>query len=385
MKKSRLPFLAVFCGALALAPLASLEAGHWLQDSVFGEDVPRLSPAEMAAAKGGVGMTVIKPRPSQRHYIDNPRLIADVFNHQNQGRTTLYLHHGTSKTGSRRVPTPAPGYAGRLESRFKHLGGTEDLVIKYFDKADRVLKVTRVVPAQKMDTSVRLLRLVVHNVKTTINETTVAGSVIARAVDSQSANRNLAISDNIDLILSQCPRGRRTQFQLLGKDHGPPLHTINTGTANCASLASVGAGISYAIPPGGTEKQLIFSTAAQNCMQELLNGAEQDDPNHESYHVYIVKDLINTLNGFHSVPAVGAVIKEAEFGRAPSWVASLLLHEVAHGFEIGDLADSNARCQGATAGERALMCEGSLAGTRLSTAECDKLHTVHNTVFLDHN
>jgi hypothetical protein len=237
-----------------------------------------------------------------------------------------------------------------------------------------------VVPAQKMASSVRLLRLVVHNVKTTLNETTVGGDVIAGAVDSQSANRNVALAESIDLILSQCPRGRRTQFQLTGQDNGEDLHTIDTGTANCASLED---DIYYGTPPrGGKDKVNYRNDAALNCMAELLAGAEEVDLNHESFHVYIVKDLEPILNGFISSLAQGVVIREAEFNAAPSRVARLLLHEMGHGFNMGDRPTNE--CWVTPASGNPVMCSES-PGTDLSVAECEKFYTGHPTIFRDHN
>ncbi len=376
MKKQRLPFLAVFCGALALAPLTYPQTGNWLEGDVFGEGVPAMSQAEMAMSRGGVGLTVTKPRASQTHYINNPRFIADVFNYQSQGQTTLYLHHGTSKTGSRSVTTAAPGYAGHIESRFKHLGGTADLVVKYYDTSSRALKVARVLPAQKMHGSVKLRRLVVHNVRTTLNQTSVNGSVIARIVDSQIANQDLTVSDSIDAILAQCPRRRRTQFQLSGMDNGVSLHTINTGTSHCAHLEDH---ITY---NSTTFSQL--DAVAQACMQELFLGALAMDPTYESYHIYVVKDLIPVLHGFSSSLAQGAVIRESDFSDSPWWRATVVLHEIGHGTGLAHRPTNDPECQSTNPHERAVMCVGSTAGKLLSTQECDAFY--NNLEWLeDHN
>lgn len=340
-----------------LAPLSGLASG-------FGVGAQPLSEAEMAASRGGVGVSVVTPAPNTVHYVHNPQLDADVFNYQGQTQTTLYLHHGTSKTGSRTVATPAPGYSGKLQSRFMLNEGVDDLVIKFYDVETGTMKVAKQVASQLLHPDVKLRKVVFHNVETNSNQTNVGRSTLAAAVDGRNFNQALSVSDSVDAILAQCPNNQRVQFTLGGQDSSGSVHEVQTGTNNCANLQ-----LHITVDP--RNQDVVLDPTAQACMQELENARVAADPGNDDFHIFIVKDLVGGLGGFLEGDILeGAVIREEEFSQDPWWVATIILHEIGHGFGMSHRAAADADCQSVLPHQRALMCEGSQAGKLLSAAEC---------------
>lgn len=340
-------------------------------DATFTQESIEMSAAQLSETRGGVGVTITTPNPTTAHYVQNPQLNAQVFNYQGQSTTTLYLHHGAAKTGVRSVATPAPGYTGTLQSRFMLNPGVNDLVVKYYDTANGAVTVSQVVDDQVLHPSVKLHKLIVHNVQTNSNSTNVARSIIARAVDTQTYDQSLPVSDSIDTILAGCAANNRTQFTLGGLDSAGTLHKITTGTNNCANLAD-----HITTPLINGEVEIVHDATSTACMQELFNASIAMDPLHENYHIFIVDDLPGGLSGFSDITAQGAVIRKAAFDLDPERVAIIMLHEIGHGMGRDHLGNTNPLCLGADYHLRNLMCQGSIAGKLMSVGDCDAFFNV---------
>lgn len=332
-----------------------------------------LTPAELEATRGGVVTAVNYPPANLVTYTQNVGLDADVANGLGQTTTTLYLHHGTTKTGYRSVATPAPGYQGSIQTRFSLLGGAaKDLVIKYVDPNDGQSYVSQVVPGQDLHTSVRLRKLVFHNVKTSSNQTSIGTTAINNVVESRSWTWNLSTVASMDAILATCAQNKRTQVGFLGNDSPMVLHTINTGTNNCAQLQNH-------IEFNEEIQDIELDATALACMDELNAARAALDPGNEGVHYFFVKDLPGGLKGFASADAQGIVIQEAEMSEDAWWIASLFTHELGHAL---GLSHTNVGCNG-TPDQRNVMCPGSAAGKLLTAAQCDTIYDVPGLV--DHN
>lgn len=330
-----------------------------------------LTPVELEATRGGVVTAVNYPPANLVTYTQNVGLDADVANGLGQTTTTLYLHHGTTKTGYRTVATPAPGYEGSIQTRFSLLGGAaKDLVIKYVDPSNGQSYVSQIVPGQDLHTSVRLRKLVFHNVKTNSNQTNVPAATISNVVESRAWNWNLSTVASMDAILATCPQNTRTQVGFLGNDSPSILHTINTGTNNCAQLQNH---LEY----NPVTEDVELDATGLACMAELNAG--RADPGNNAVHVFFVKDLAGGLKGFSSADAQGIVIQEAEMSEDAWWVASLLTHELGHAL---GLPHTNVGCNG-TPELRNVMCPGSAAGKLLTLDQCEDIYDVLGLV--DHN
>lgn len=374
------PWSSTLTTSLLLASLTLVGCAPEGSNAGFAAGATPLTVAEMRAARGGVLLTVIKPTANKTHYIDNPRFVADVHNALGNPQTKLYLYHGTSKTGHRSVATPAPSYRGHIESRFKHLGGSADLVIKYNDPESGTQQVSYVVHNQRMGGGVKLRRLWIHNVTAGSRITNVAGATAARVIDSQTYDATSTPPDTVDLILAQCRRrspSRRTQFQLTGLDNGKLLHRIVA--PSCATLAS-----DVAADPkdlDGDGEYIEFDGNSEACMAELMAGALEVDPMAAHTHVYVVEALPQGMGGFSHSSAGGAVISEPEFSNPT--LPALLVHEIAHGFGIGHRHNlpsgaADPECQASLSHEdRAVMCTND-PGLILSDAECDDLYFAIN-------
>lgn len=363
--------IAATLGAATLTLVA-----HRAPEEGFGGDARPLTDAEMASSTGGVAVTVIKPTPTKLHYVQNPQLDIDVINGQNQSTSWVYLYHGTSKTGSRSIPTPAPQYEGSLQSRFMLRKGVDDLVIKYRDASSGAEYVSTQVVDQVLHPDIKVYKVVVHNVTTNSNSTNVSRNILTRAVDSQIYNQSLSVSDSVDAILAQCPSSGRIQLTLGGMDSGGSLHRITTGTNKCANLDN-----NITVVNGN----VVHNDTSEDCMEELFAGSIAMDPTHENYHVFIVDDLPGGLNGFSDSTAQGAVIRKSEFSDAPWRVATLLLHEIGHGFGLSHRTNADPQCLGAQPHQRALMCQGGVAGKLLSASECTKFFTNNTAWLTDYN
>lgn len=368
---------------LLASALLSVACQPETPDVGLGPTATPLTTAEMANAMGGVAASIVRPRAGQRVVVDNVRLEANVFNNQGQSQTTLLLHHGTSKTGTRVVATPAPGYVGQLSSRYKHLGGEEDLVVKYYDIQSGTIRTAGTIQGVKMKRSIKLRRLHVHNVSAATpvgglpTRADVAGAFIESLVDSQQASAYASPYTSIDGILAQCPDSIQTQFQLPGQDTGAALHRIEASSA-CATLAA------DVRAQGNSDNVQYFGTSTV-CMAELNAARAEVDPNLTGFHVFIVESLAPRLNGFISSLAQGAVISQQSLedsSRGPGWAAALLLHEIAHGAGHGDVDTSVDfdRCSSSDPSLRALMCPGASIGQKLSAADCQRIYDVFDAL-----
>lgn len=362
--------------AVSLVAASTVTMAERPVDGGFGDRARPLTTEELASTTGGVLVTVLEPSPTTLHYVQNAKLSVSVANGQNQSTTWLYLYHGTNKTGYRTVSTPAPSYEGSLETRFMLHKGVKDLVIKYRDPSDGSEYVSAQVTEQLLHPDVKVYKLIVHNVTYNSGSTNVGRDVIVRAVDSQSYNQSLSVSDSMDAILAECPEDERIQWTLGGMDYGGSLHRINLHSDNCAALA----GLSL-----DSNQNPIHNTTSEACLEELFLGSLEIDPNHEAYHIFVMDEMPGGLQGFNSAGAQGAIMAEAVFSDSPAWIATAMLHEIGHGFGLEHRSSSDRQCLIPSIVNNALMCAGTLAGKRLSAAECTAFYTTHTSWLKDLN
>lgn len=329
----------------------------------FGEDARRLDADEMATTTGGVIATVLSPAPTTAHHLHNPQLRVDVTNYQSQSTTDLYLYHGTVKTGSRQVATPAPSYAGLLETRFTLGSGVEDLVIKYRNSAGNEM-VAGEVENQVLHPDVKLFKVVVHNLTTNSNATNVARDIILRAIDGQTYGQALSVSDSADTLFATCPDSKRIQLMLGGLDGGGQLDRVTLHSNDCSDLS----GIKF-------QGNQILDRATRDCVQVLGAARDAVDPTKANVHIFVIKTL--GVSGFYDDVNDVAIIGEAEFAEDPWKVASLIAHEVSHAFGLSHVPPSSADCSSISPHHRRVMCDGGTIGKLFKDTpggECDLLY-----------